>query len=79
MDKDSPSSSLMRCILSTPKQESEYCKHMSIFQTIVRCGNEAHKSILGGRNMKLVSEASVRRLKLQTKATWATIKRSMNQ
>lgn len=43
--------------------------HISIFQTIVCCGNEACNPIIdGGSDLNLMVEATVARLKLSTES-----------
>ena len=56
---------VVRCILSTPKDEKEDWKRTSIFQMLVRCGNQAQKLIIdGGSSLNVVSASMVERLKL---------------
>ncbi|KAG5535161.1 hypothetical protein RHGRI_023069 [Rhododendron griersonianum] len=57
--------SVVRCILTAPKVEKEDWRRTSIFQMLVRCGNQARKLIIdGGSCMNVVSAATVERLKL---------------
>ncbi|XP_058191258.1 uncharacterized protein LOC131308354 [Rhododendron vialii] len=57
--------SVVRRILTAPKVEKEDRRHTSIFQMLVRCGNQARKLIIdGGSCMNVVSAATVERLKL---------------
>ena len=55
----------MRRILAAPKAEKEDWRQTSIFQTLVRCGNQVKKLIIdGGSCMNVVSSSMVERLKL---------------
>ncbi|KAF7119541.1 hypothetical protein RHSIM_Rhsim13G0043600 [Rhododendron simsii] len=56
---------VVRLILTAPKVEKEDWRRTSIFQMLVRCGNQARKLIIdGGSCMNVVSAATVERLKL---------------
>ncbi|KAL5715946.1 hypothetical protein ACHQM5_017696 [Ranunculus cassubicifolius] len=62
---DTPINSIVRCILTVPKVDDEDWKRTSIFQMLVRCGNQARKLIIdGGSCMNVVSTSTVERLKL---------------
>ena len=55
----------MRCILAAPKAEKEDWRQTSIFQMLVRCGNQVKKLIIdGGSCMNVVSSSMVECLKL---------------
>ena len=55
----------MRRILAAPKAEKEDWRQTSIFEMLVRCGNQAKKLIIdGGSCMNVVSSFTVERLKL---------------
>ncbi|XP_028056995.1 uncharacterized protein LOC114260987 [Camellia sinensis] len=57
--------SVVRRILAAPKTEKEDWRRTSIFQMLVRCGNQARKLIIdGGSSMNVVSATTVERLKL---------------
>ncbi|CAL5428331.1 unnamed protein product [Camellia sinensis] len=57
--------SVVRRILAAPKTEKEDWRRTSIFQMLVRCGNQARKLIIdGGSSMNVVSATTVKRLKL---------------
>jgi hypothetical protein len=62
---DSSLISVVRRILAAPKVEKEDWKRTSIFQMLVRCGDQARKLIIdGGSCMNVVSTSTVERLKL---------------
>ena len=57
--------SIVRCILAAPKVEEEDWRRTSIFQMLVRCGNQAQKLIVdSGSYMNVVSASMVECLKL---------------
>lgn len=63
-DDDTSLATIVRCILSSPKVEGEDWR-TSIFQMLVRCGNQAHKFIInGGSCITVVSTSVVEHLKL---------------
>ena len=56
---------VVRRILATPKVDEEDWRRTSMFQMLVRCGNQAKKLIIDeGSCMSVVSSSTIERLKL---------------
>ncbi len=80
VEEDTSLLSVVRRVLTAIKQEKEDWKRTSIFQTIVRCGTEARMLIIdGGSCMNVVSEATVKRLKLPMEPHPQPIQGSMDK